>query len=80
MGSGKTALVRHLFDELHENEAFKPYLNKISKKLPIFTSTINAETELSFLGAWRPIFQMMIQFYCKKNGLKREHFIAEKII
>ena len=80
MGSGKTAFLRHLFDELHEIEAFQEYMNGNKQKLPIFTSTINAETELQFLGAWRPILQMMIQFYCKKNRLRKEQFIAEKII
>ena len=46
----------------------------------MFTSQTNAETTLHFLNIWRPIFQMLLWFHCKKSGLKREVFVGETII
>ena len=79
IGSGKTVFMKHLFAELKTVESFKPYLSQNREKLPIFTSNTNAETSLHFLNVWRPIFQMMVRFHCKRSNLKCEHFVADCI-
>ena len=79
IGSGKTALVRHLISNLHEQIKFGEYLQQNKNKLPIFTSSINPETNLHILNAWKPILQMMLTHYCKKQATKRENFLHEMI-
>lgn len=49
------------------------------QKLPVFASTVNAETQLHFLNIWKPIIAMMTVFFCKQRGLKKEAFIADVI-
>ena len=56
IGSGKTAFMKHLFNDLQTVPVFKPYLDRNKDKLPVFTSQTNAETTLQFLNIWRPIF------------------------
>ena len=80
IGSGKTVFMKHLFNDLQNAPVFKPYLDRNKDKLPVFTSQTNAETTLQFLNIWRPIFQMLLWFHCKRSGLKREVFVAETII
>ena len=80
IGSGKTAFARQLIDELHSTNDFVPYLRRNKEKLPIFTSTVNAETQLHFLNVWKPIFQMMMVFLCKQKNMKKEIFLADAII
>lgn len=80
IGSGKTALMKHLFRGLLGVNSFQPYLERHKKKLPIFTSWTNAETTLQFLNIWRPIFAALLLYHCKKSKLNREHVIAECII
>jgi Cdc6-like AAA superfamily ATPase len=80
IGSGKTAFARQLIDELHSTNDFVPYLRHNKEKLPIFTSTVNAETQLHFLNIWKPIFQMMMVFFCKQKNLKKEIYLADAII
>ena len=54
-----------------------PFLRANKGKLPIFTSAVNAETQLQFLNAWKPIIQMMFIYFCKRMGLKKESFLAD---
>ena len=54
-GSGKTAFAKNLIDELYDASEFTPYLEANKGKLPVFASTINAETQYHFLNIWRPI-------------------------
>ena len=44
--SGKTAFIKHLFDELHKVDYWQPYLRANRNKLPIFVSHINSENKL----------------------------------
>ena len=44
--SGKTAFIKHLFDELHSVPYWQPYLKANRDKLPIFVSQINVENKL----------------------------------
>ena len=55
IGSGKSELMRQLIDEFHKIHSFEPYLER-HNDLPVFTSTLNPESELNFLNSWRPIF------------------------
>ena len=41
---------------------------------------MNAETQLQFLNAWKPIIQMMFIYFCKRMGLKKETFLADILI
>lgn len=80
IGSGKTAFMKHLFNDMQNMPIFQPYLERNKGKLPIFTSNTNAETTLQFLNIWRPIYQMLLWYHCKRTGVKREVFIGETII
>ena len=71
--------MRQLIDEFHKIPSFEPYLERHSD-LPVFTSTLNPESELHFLSSWRPIFQMLLQYFCKIRHMQREQFVAECII
>lgn len=73
-------MVRHLIQNLHESVEFSEYLQENNNKLPIFASSINPETQLHILNAWKPILQMMLTHYCKKQGAKRETFLNELIL
>ena len=81
VGSGKTAFMRHLFEKLKECDQFADYLEVDSNKerLPIFASMINPESRLHFLSAWRPIFTMLIKYFCKREKVNKHHFIANFI-
>lgn len=46
IGSGKTALMKHLFRDLKSVNLFQPYLERNKRKLPIFSSQTNPETML----------------------------------
>lgn len=58
---------------------FGPYLRANKDKLPIFSSAVNAETQLHFLNAWQPIIQMLFTFYCKRHNVKKEAFLGDII-
>ena len=81
IGSGKTALALNLIQEFRDSPGPKiaEYL-EANKQLPIFTSMINAESELTYLNVWRPIFQMLLTFYCEKTKHKKEKLITETIV
>lgn len=54
-GSGKTAFAKHLIENLHECPEFQGYINSHRGGMPIFTSSIDPETQLHYFGAWKPI-------------------------
>ena len=39
--------------------------------LPIFASTLNAESRMKFLGAWRPILRNMLEKSRKLSGISK---------
>ena len=80
IGSGKTAFIMSVLAELEKVNAFQPYLSRHKGKMPCFASKLNAETQLHFLSIWRPIFQMLLQFHCKRSHQRRESFIADCIL
>ena len=80
VGSGKTSYMRHLISELKSVQPFEQYYESNKNRLPIFCASINAESALHFMNAWRSIFQMLIKFYTKKNQLNKHHFIGKFII
>jgi type II secretory pathway predicted ATPase ExeA len=55
IGAGKTVFARNLIEELHNVPEFSEYLKNNRKQLPVFTSMVDAERELTYLAAWRPI-------------------------
>jgi pantothenate kinase-related protein Tda10 len=58
-GSGKTLFALNLLDEIANSSEFR-MLNERQGKLPIYSSSLNAESELKFLNIWRPVLQMML--------------------
>lgn len=69
-----------MIDDLKQVRDFGPYLRSNKEKLPVFASTVNAETQLHFLNAWQPIIRMMFSFYCKRHNVKREIFLGDIIM
>jgi len=78
IGSGKTAFIKHFIKALEDDPQTETYKHPHGR-LPIFASTVNAETRLHFLNVWRPIFQMLTKYYCKKMGLKKNEFVARVV-
>ena len=76
IGSGKSVFALNLIDELLVTEQFRYYQTQShGSKLPILTSTINPESDLQFLNAWRPILQMLLAYYCKKDSLRKDYVL-----
>lgn len=40
-----------------------------SEQKPILCSSLTSESQMRFLGIWRPIIQMMLVCHCSKNSL-----------
>ena len=80
IGSGKTAFMRQIIDEIHKFDEFKDYIRDNNGKLPILTSKLSVEEQLVFLNAWRPILRMALSHHCKKTGTNKAKFLADVII
>ena len=67
VGQGKTAFARHFLSELHTVPGISDLIKQSNdsqnltsnEELPIFSSSVNSETQMHFMNAWRPIFQAM---------------------
>jgi len=68
LGSGKTLFARSVLSEVQMSDEF----SSLNRKLPIFVSTLNAESEHNFLNSWRLILMQMLSYYSKKENLKKE--------
>jgi len=67
---------RRLIDELSNNKSFTALFNeKYENKNPIFCSSLNSETQFSFLNGWRPVLQQMLTFFSKNQNIKREQVL-----
>jgi len=71
VGSGKTLFALSLLDELNNSSDFR-MLGERQGKAPLFTSSLNAETELQFLNIWRPVLQMMLLHICKRDNIRKD--------
>ena len=70
VGSGKTLFVLNFIDRLTSSKEFRFIQDKVGE-MPLYTSSLNAESELQFLNIWRPILQMMLMHICKRDGRKK---------
>ena len=60
-GSGKTLLARCLI------EALRKKLPREQQRVEILTSSLNQESSMRFLAAWRPIAQQLAVIHAKQN-------------
>lgn len=74
IGSGKTLFALNLIEDIQASRDFR-LLQEKQGKTPIYTSSLNAESELQFLNIWRPVLQMMMINLCKHQNLKKEKII-----
>lgn len=45
-------------------------------KNQLFCSSLNPESQYSFLNSWRPILVQLLTFYCKReNNIRREQVV-----
>jgi hypothetical protein len=72
LGSGKTLFGRCIFDNIKRRKGILGGAGGGSDFKPILTSSLNAESQMKFLGIWRPVFQMMLTVHCRKNNLSME--------
>ena len=80
VGQGKTAFARHFLSELHTVPGISDLIKEsndsqnltANEELPIFSSSVNSETQMHFMNAWRPIFQAMFFWYCSRNRSVKE--------
>lgn len=70
-GSGKSLFALNLLEELANSSDFR-MLGERQGKLPVYTSSLNAESELYFLNIWRPVLQMMLLQICKRNNMRKD--------
>ena len=54
-------------------------MNNKENCFPIFASTLNAESRMKFLGAWRPILRNMIEQSRKITGLSKLKLLKQLI-
>ncbi len=66
VGQGKTLFARTLIDELRSNNDFKQLMRH---KNFMFCSSLNAETQYSYLNAWRPILTQLMTFHCARQNI-----------
>ena len=77
LGSGKSLFARCLVDQLSNQDEFVELLNeKAGGKLPIFCSSLNAESQFAYLNIWRPVLTQMLTFHAKREGVKREQILC----
>ena len=74
IGSGKTLFALNLIDEIAASRDLR-LLQEKQGKTWIYTSSLNAETELMFLNIWRPVLQMMLINLCKRENWRKEKVI-----
>ncbi len=74
VGSGKTTFALNLVEEIQSSKDFKILQGQQVKSF-IYSSTLNAETELQFLNIWRPVLQMMFITVCKRLNMKKEKLL-----
>lgn len=67
IGSGKTYFARSLIEDLNKISDFQ----NSDGKMPVFTSSLNADTQLQFLNIWQPILKQMFSYYCKVKNFNR---------
>jgi ABC-type glutathione transport system ATPase component len=67
IGSGKTLFGRCIFENLRKRKEFMRDCG--SEQKPILCSSLTSESQMRFLGIWRPIIQMMLVCHCSKNSL-----------
>jgi hypothetical protein len=80
-GAGKTAFALNLIDKLKKEPGkFLSAHKEITNDLPVFTSMINAESELVYLNVWRPLFQMMFTYFCQNKNQKKQKWLANLIV
>lgn len=68
IGSGKTLFGRCLFDSLKRKKDFLRDDQLGPEFKAILTSSLNAESQMWFLNAWRPVLQMMMVLVTKRTG------------
>lgn len=51
----------------------------VTQKLPIFASSINAESRMKFLGAWRPILRNMFEYKRKWLDISQAEYLKRII-
>lgn len=74
IGAGKTLFALNLIEDIQASRDFR-LLQEKQGKTPIYTSSLNAETELQFLNIWRPVLQMMMINLCKHHNIKKDKVI-----
>lgn len=67
IGSGKTLFGRCILETLRKRKEFMRDCG--SEQKPILCSSLTSESQMRFLGIWRPIIQMMLVCHCSKNSL-----------
>ena len=67
-GSGKTLFARCLVDALRKKKDFLRDAQLGPDFRPILTSALNAESQMRFLNAWRPVLQSMMLLLTKRSG------------
>ena len=65
-----------LLEDLQKSEKFNNLKIKWgSDEIPILSSNINPEIDLSFLNMWRPILRQLLAHYCKKKGTSKSKVV-----
>lgn len=72
IGSGKTLFARQLIESLTGHADFKQMMRY---KNQLFCSSLNPESQYSFLNIWRPIFTQLVTYYCKRENVRREQVV-----
>lgn len=71
VGSGKTLFALNLIEEFTSQEDFR-LLQEKSGKVPIYSSSLNAESDLQFLNIWQPVLKMMMIHICKRENMRKD--------